>query len=107
MEYSGSSSGSTLPLAPVELLLLLLRGLTATLSLGLPSDGGARSSWMVAPCVRPRLLKMFCFLNLRKERKKRSWGERCDGRCRQARERHCFFDLLFTLSLSLSLSFVH
>lgn len=64
MEYSGSSSGSTLlplPLTPpVELELELLRGLTATFCLGLPSDGGFRSSWMVAPCVRPRLLKMFC-----------------------------------------------
>lgn len=68
LEYSGSSSGSTLlplPLTPpdeLELELELLRGLTATFCLGLPSDGGFRSSWMVAPCVRPRLLKMFCVI---------------------------------------------
>ena len=47
--------------------LELLRGLTATFCLGLPSDGGLRSSWMVAPCVRPRLLKMF-FSFLREKR---------------------------------------
>ena len=47
---------------PPELELDELRGLTATFCLAEPSAGVARSSWMVAPCVRPRLLKMFCVI---------------------------------------------
>ena len=55
---------------PPELELNELRGLTATFCLAEPSAGVARSSWMVAPCVRPRLLKMFCVVVGREERER-------------------------------------
>ena len=75
LEYSGSSSGSTLLLLPLVTPELELRGLTATFCLGLPSEGGFRSSWMVAPCVRPRLLKMFCVFFLRGGKEKERKGK--------------------------------